>query len=256
MPTPGLIIGLAGAVLGTAILSGILGMAGGMILMGVFAWTLPVGAAMMLHGLTQAVSNGYRAILNRNDIQWGLLTGYAVGAAGALALFAAISFVPDKKTVFLVLGAIPFAALAIPKQFTLDITKSGASPACGFIVTSFHLTAGVSGPMLDVFYVKSPLTRHQVVASKAVTQTLSHLLKLVYFGLIVGALAADAANGEALSLPWYVFAMVIPLAMIGTTLGKKVLDKMSDHHFRRWSQAILLVIGAVFIIRGLALLAG
>ncbi len=56
----------------TATLSGIFGMAGGMILMAFLTFTYSVGAAMMLHGVTQAVSNGYRAVINRSDIVWRL----------------------------------------------------------------------------------------------------------------------------------------------------------------------------------------
>ena len=46
----------------TSAISGIFGMSGGMILMGYLAFVLPVSAAMMMHGATQAVANGYRAI--------------------------------------------------------------------------------------------------------------------------------------------------------------------------------------------------
>ena len=69
-------------VLVTATLSGIFGMAGGMILMAFLTFTYSVGAAMMLHGVTQAVSNGYRAVINRSDIVWRLV---ATNMAGSLA---------------------------------------------------------------------------------------------------------------------------------------------------------------------------
>ena len=49
------------ATLATAFLSSIFGMLGGLILMGVLANLLPVSAAMVLHGLIQLTSNGYRA---------------------------------------------------------------------------------------------------------------------------------------------------------------------------------------------------
>ena len=49
---------IGGAMLVTSILSGIFGMAGGMILMGLLLWLLPVADAMALHGVTQIASNG------------------------------------------------------------------------------------------------------------------------------------------------------------------------------------------------------
>ncbi|MBT7279818.1 MAG: sulfite exporter TauE/SafE family protein, partial [Rhodobiaceae bacterium] len=44
------------ASLGTAFLSSIFGMLGGLILMGLLASLLPIGAAMVLHGLIQLTS--------------------------------------------------------------------------------------------------------------------------------------------------------------------------------------------------------
>ena len=48
------------AALITSFISGVLSMAGGMILMGIFSFFLAVPAAMMLHGITQPFSNGSR----------------------------------------------------------------------------------------------------------------------------------------------------------------------------------------------------
>ncbi|PKQ04103.1 MAG: permease, partial [Alphaproteobacteria bacterium HGW-Alphaproteobacteria-11] len=53
--TPMLAAVTALVVLVTATLSGIFGMAGGMVLMAFLVIAFPVGAAMMLHGVTQAV---------------------------------------------------------------------------------------------------------------------------------------------------------------------------------------------------------
>lgn len=234
----------------TATLSGIFGMAGGMILMGFLTFTYSVGAAMMLHGVTQAVSNGYRAVINRNDIVWRLVATNMAGSVAALALFMIVSFVPDKPTVYLVLGAIPFVAFAIPKSWGLDITRPFVAPACGFVVTALTLTAGVAGPILDVFFVRSPLTRHQIVATKAVTQTLQHLMKLLYFGVLAAHLLPDA------DLPWWIYVMAPPLAMLGTTFGKMALDRINDGQFKSWSRYILFVLGAILLWQGVSLLVG
>jgi uncharacterized membrane protein YfcA len=241
-------------VFATSAISGVFGMSGGMILMGYLAWVLPVGAAMMLHGATQATANGYRAVLNRRDISWPVFGEYSLGALGGLALLATFAFVPDKMTVYLLLGIVPFAAAAVPRRLALDITKRGSPFICGFLVTLLNLTAGVAGALLDVFFVRTSLTRHQVVATKAVTQTLSHLLKLGYFGVL--AHGAVSAAGEAAALPWWIYAVAVPLSMAGTAAGKRVLDAMNDHQFRRWSQWITLVIGGVLLLRGVSLFAG
>ena len=48
--------------------------------------------------------------------------------------------------------------------------------------------------------------------------------------------------------------LAIFLSVVGTTLGKKVLDIIDDEIFFRWTQRIVLSVGAVFIGRGIFLL--
>ena len=64
----------------TSFLSGIFGMAGGMILMGLLLALMPLPAAMVLHGVTQLTSNGWRAWLWRAHIDWRIVGRFAVGS--------------------------------------------------------------------------------------------------------------------------------------------------------------------------------
>lgn len=59
---PALVALLGAVMLGTACLSGIFGMAGGMILMGVLLAVMSVPDAMALHGVTQMASNASRGL--------------------------------------------------------------------------------------------------------------------------------------------------------------------------------------------------
>ena len=54
----------------TALLSGVFGMAGGLILVGVLLVVMPLPQAMVLHAVTQMASNGWRALLWRQHIVW------------------------------------------------------------------------------------------------------------------------------------------------------------------------------------------
>ena len=81
---------LAVSVLVTSFISGILGMAGGMILMGILLAMQPVAVAMMLHGITQLASNAWRAILWRDKVDWRIFRGYLYGALATLAVYAVL----------------------------------------------------------------------------------------------------------------------------------------------------------------------
>jgi uncharacterized membrane protein YfcA len=52
--------GFAAAIVSTSFISGIFGMAGGMILLGILLAFMPLAPAMVLHGLVQMASSGWR----------------------------------------------------------------------------------------------------------------------------------------------------------------------------------------------------
>ncbi|GIS20858.1 MAG: hypothetical protein CM15mP120_27740 [Pseudomonadota bacterium] len=51
--------------LATSVLSGLVGMAGGVVLMAILINVLPVSSAMVLHGVTQFTANGSRTLILR-----------------------------------------------------------------------------------------------------------------------------------------------------------------------------------------------
>lgn len=244
------IAALLATVIGTSFVSGVLSLGGGTILMGVFVWVLPVSVAMILHGVTQIAANGSRAWMYREHIQWNILGGYLTGAAACLFLFAVFVFVTNKILVFLLLGILPFANFLAPRNMALDITKPFMPAVCGFTNVGALMLAGVSGPLLDVFFVKSPLNRFQVHATKGLTQVLGHTAKVIYFVLILRLVE----DGD-LILPLWVFAAVVPLAYLGSILARRVVVAMSDHQFRWLTQGASMAIGAVFLYRAFSLMA-
>ena len=215
-----------------------------MILMGVLLAFLPLPAAMMLHGISHA-SNGGRAFMLRDEVDWRVFRGYVVGAALALGLFAATSIVVGKAAALIAMGLTPFAALLLPEKLHLNVERRGHSALCGFVCLALNLVAGIAGPILDAFYVRSKMSRHAVVATKALTQTLSHLVKIVYFGGVI------AVQGGEVS-PWLIPTMVL-LAFLGTSLSRPVLDRMSDASFRQWTRWTVMTLGALYLASGLRL---
>ena len=232
---------LIAAAFATAAISGVFGMAGGLMLKGAIALVLPVSATFVTHGLLQLVANGWRAVLHRRHVGWRIVGLYAVGAAVAAAAMSLIALEPSKATLFLLMGAVPFL-LWIPKGWlNLDAARAPQAVACGVSVTGLNLTAGVAGPLLDTFFVRTELTRHEIVATKAATQVFSHLAKVVVYGAPL-----LAAHGKGLP-PWPVFAAAVPLSMAGTVVGGRVLERMSDVHFKAWARWIVTGIGVLYL---------
>ncbi|HET9578852.1 MAG TPA: TSUP family transporter [Usitatibacter sp.] len=236
---------LAVSTLVTSFISGILGMAGGMILMGVLLAVLPVPAAMMLHGISQLAANGWRAFMLRQQVDWRVVRGYAIGAAIALAAFAMTRIVVGKAAALVVMGLTPFAALLLPEKLHLNVERRGHPVVCGIVCLALNLTAGIAGPILDVFFVRSKMSRHAVVATKALTQSLSHVIKILYFG---GIMAVEGTHVT----PWLAATMVL-LAVVGTTLSRQVLERITDASFRQWTRWTVMTLGVMYLVSGVRL---
>lgn len=242
------------AALVTAAISGIFGMAGGLLLMGVLATFTPVATAMVLHGFIQIISNFSRALLLRQHISWRIIRRYSVGIAGAIALIALIAWRPDQRTVFLLLGLTAFLVW-IPKSWVeINVERRFQAEACGFMVQTLNTLSGVAGPLLDLFFVKTDLPRQTVVATKAATQVMAHAVKIGFWGFpLVGVLSQPEEAAAAGFPPLWVFAAIIPLSLLGTWLGGLVLERMTDANFRTWTKWIVTATGAVYLFQGLAL---
>jgi uncharacterized membrane protein YfcA len=236
-------------VLVTATVSGVFGMAGGLMLMGALTLAMPVSAAMVSHGAVQFVSNGWRAVLHRKHINWRIIVMYGLGSAIAAGALALIVYEPTKAWVYLMLGLVPGLAWLPKGAFNLDAAKPTHAVACGLSVTGLNVLAGVSGPLLDVFFVRTALTRHQIVATKAATQAFSHTVKMIFYGVpLIGA----ATTGLP---PLWFFIAAAPLAMIGAWLGGMVLDRMSDVNFLKWTRWIVTGLGVIYLIQAAQLFA-
>ena len=230
----------------TALLSGIFGMAGGLVLMGALALVLPVSAAFVTHGLLQLVANGWRAILHRQHIAWPIFWNYVLASTIAAIVVMLIAFAPSKPLLFLLLGLVPLLVWLPKGWLKLDASKKSHALASGFVVTALNLTAGVAGPLLDIFFVRTELTRHQIVATKSATQVFSHFAKVVVYGapMLVAGNSVTQSNDMP---PWWLFVVVIPMSMLGTSAGGWVLDRLSDANFKRWTAWIVTAIGLFYL---------
>lgn len=234
-----LLLGLAA--FGTAVLSATLGMAGGLLLMGVYTALLPVEAAMVLHGLTQLLANGLRAGVHARSVHLPGVGTYALGAGLAWAVLAPLAWVPSATFVYLGLGLVPFVARLAPRSPLLDFARPGAAGLAGFLVCGVQMIAGVAGPILDVFFLDTRMDRHAVVGTKAATQSVSHLAKIAFFAPLLPA--------QALA-PVQVVAVLLG-AGLGTLAGSRLLDRWSDQGFRAATRTVVLLIGAGYLVVGL-----
>ena len=225
----------------TAFLSGLFGMAGGLILIGVLLALMPLPTAMVLHAITQMASNGWRAFLWRAHIRWRPVAVYLIGCALALTLWSITRYVPDKPIALLLLGVTPFMARLMPKGVKPNPDSVWQGAFYGWVCMSLMLMTGVSGPLMDTFFLGGKFDRRQVVATKATCQVASHFTKLIYFGGIID---------QAATLDPVLAAVAIAASMLGTTLARRILEAMSDAQFRTWANRLITTVAGYYILYG------
>jgi uncharacterized membrane protein YfcA len=228
----------------SSFVSGVFGMAGGMVLLGVLLVYFDVATAMVLFSITQLGTNGWRTLHWRRFVLWPIFWWYVLGAVIAFSVMRAIAYVPNKAIVYILLGSMPFAVQALPVSLRPNIEWRGVPFFTGIATTIIQFMAGVGGLFLDLFFQKSKLDRKTTNATKAVTQTFSHVLRGLYFGTLAG-------TGELSVKMW---APAVVLAVIGSMLAPYVLERMTDHGFRKWTLWIIYTLSIVYLVRGGVLL--
>ncbi|MEW6452897.1 MAG: sulfite exporter TauE/SafE family protein [Pseudomonadota bacterium] len=231
---------LGGTIVTSSFISGVFGMAGGMVLLGVLLVYFDVATGMILFSIIQLAVNGWRALHWRRFVRWPIFWWYVVGGLAAFALMRWVAYVPDKAVVYILLGLMPFMVEVLPRRIQPSIEWKHIPLITGFFTTIVQFMAGVGGLFFDLFFQKSSLDRKTTNATKAITQTFSHILRVGYFGSLVGF-------GD---LHVEVWGPSILLALVGAIAAPFVLERMTDDGFRRWTKVIVFTLAMVYLVRG------
>lgn len=243
--TPALLLVVAACMAGTAFLSGLFGMAGGMILIGILLAIMPLPDAMAVHAVTQMASNGWRCLLWWRYVRPKAIAGYLLGCVFALLAWSFFRYVPSKPIATLFLGLLPFGVRFLGRGFKPTPESLRHGLIYGTICMALLLLTGVAGPLIDTFFLGGNLDRREMVASKSACQIFGHAMKLVYFGGIVEQVGA--ADGT-------VMAVAVAMSIVGTTAARRFLEAMSDAQYRTWAGRIITSISSCYVIQGVYLL--
>src|SRR6266481_7469280 len=211
------------------------------LLIGVLLALMPLPTAMVLHAITQMASNGWRALLWRAHIRWRPVMVYMIGCALALGAWSITRYVPDKPVALLLLGVTPFMARLMPANIKPNPDSVWQGALYGSICMGLMLMTGVSGPLLDTFFLGGNFGRREIVATKATCQVASHFTKLIYFGGIID---------QAATLDPVLAGVAIAASMTGTTLARRILEAMTELQFRTWARRLITTVASYYIIYG------
>jgi uncharacterized protein len=200
---------------GTSIVSGLLGMAGGLILLSALLWKLEPVVAVPVHGLVQLVANASRAWFLRQHVSWKAVARFAwpLLPAGALGLLLLQRIPPAVGRILI--GVFVLGATWLPKS-----TRTGqaaphawqALPLGGALVGFFSTLVGATGPLLGPFILGLDLGPTGTIGTLAGCQIFQHGSKVLLFGLggfdfgayllWTLALCVAALGGTAVATRW------------------------------------------------------
>lgn len=228
---------LAAVAFATAVLSAIVGMAGGITLLAVMLLFLEPLVVIPLHGVVQLVSNSSRTFIQREHLRWDVIWRYGLLLVpmGFVGLWLARGLPPDgMKTL---IGVFVLLATWAPGLLLLGAHPEEANPQrrfflLGGVVGAVNPVIGATGPLIAPFFLNLGLSRFALIGTKAACQTLGHLAKLVVFGVVGFAFQQ-----------WLLLMAVLSLCVIaGTWAGSRLLHRVSDVWFVRTYKAVLTVI--------------
>ena len=240
----------------TSSISAVLGMGGGIILLGIMAIIIPDGYVVVaLHGIVQLISNLTRSYVFRHHIQNTIIRQYIPGAILGLSLAS-----------FIILILIHFFQVESAKGIKIDFLKPligifilwflfGQRPQAKDDKSNFFIAGmvsglttafiGATGPLIAPFFLKGKLSKENIIANKAVCQTISHLGKIPLFVFFFQF--NYFAEIEVL------FPLVIAV-FIGTNFGKQILGFISEKVFRLLFRGALTFIAIKLIVDQLILI--
>ena len=110
--------------------------------------------------------------------------------------------------------------------------------ALGGLVGLLGPTLGATGPLIAPFFLNIGLERRSLVGTKAACQTLGHLVKIAVFGVAGFAFAEWLAP----------LALLCAMVLVGTWLGSRLLDKVSEVWFIRLYKTVLTLIAIRLVV--------
>jgi len=176
-----IILGLAA--LTTSAFAAVVGLGGGMLLLTVVPFFLPVAAIIPVHGSSQLASNLSRALFSLPSIAWSQLPAFALGSLiGIIAAWGLLHNL-DLSWLPLFIGVYILCHLWWP-AFKTRLAKFENIAVVGAVQTGLGPLVGATGPLTTTLLMSALKEREAIVSTNALFMSFSHAAKLILFGVL------------------------------------------------------------------------
>jgi uncharacterized membrane protein YfcA len=226
-----LILSVVAVGFGTAALSGVAGIGGGTILIGVlYALGLAPTAAIPLFAAVQTVSNTTRTLAYLKYVEWRAAFWFLLSGIPAPFLIAPFVADADVNIVRLLLAVLILISLIPAKSGADPIPARPAFFLAGLLNGSIGMFVGATGLFVGRLFLRPEWSKEKVIATLALCQALGHLLKVIAYG---------SAGFTVLSQ----LDLLLPLAVaviLGTFAGRNLNRHLSEERFRMLFKTLML----------------
>ena len=230
------------AAVATAAMTSVVGAGGGMILLIVIVQFVDPLVAVPAHGVIQLFSNGTRAVTLRNNIDRGLLVPFVVPLIPFTVVGYIIADAIPRSSGRAVIGCFALLAVWWPAMTSWLAPRPGRGSQFAVVgaVSGFvNPTVGAAGPLLAPAFRTATDSHVAFVATFAVGQLLSHIVKVGVFA-VAGFVWADSIG---------LIVVGAVGVVIGTRVGSRWLERFDPAALTRLFTAVVTV-GAVRLIVG------
>lgn len=218
------------------------GIGGGLLMLALMTYLIPISALIPVHGLVQLGSNSGRTWVQRKNVDWRVTRLFLVGSLlGALAgAMLAVQLSRGTLEIFLGVFILVLVWLKFPP---IQNAGNWLVTAGGTVTTFISMFAGATGPLVAVFLNKLFSEHRQLVATHGATMVAQHGLKIVAFGLVGFAF-----------LEWLpMVALMVISGYLGTRAGTSVMNKLPEKTLKLLFKVTLSVVALDLLRRGLGL---
>jgi len=215
----------------TSALTASIGVGGGLLMLALMTYLVPIAALIPVHGLVQLGSNTGRSYVQRQHIDWNIVWLFLAGSIfGALAGAMLVVQMPeDILKTFLGLFIIVIVWMKLPKIKTAHPILVSAG---GLVTTFTTMFAGATGPLVAVF-LNSLFTEHRkMVATHGMTMTVQHFLKVLAFGI------AGFAFWEWMPI----ILMIVASGFLGTKAGTLILNRLAENKLKQGFKFVMTLV--------------
>ncbi len=193
---------------------------GAMIILAVTSTVLPVGAIVPIHSTLLIGSTSSRTLLFWRHIDWKIAVPFLAASLVAVAIGARVYVELPETIIAAAISVVMLVAIWLPEiNWRPKIRQPWA--IVGF-VHSLLSTLFAYGALLHAVILHTGLKRRQIVGTMAACLT----------GMSIFKITGYASNGFDYTPYLQIIVFSIAAALVGTWVGKLVIDRISETLFR------------------------